>query len=270
MSKNIVKKSDTENLPAEADLLQAMIEDAGEGTEAIRASDITTPFLRIIQALSPELDSRKSAYVEGAKKGDIINTATREIFKEAVVLPCYYQAQYVEWKPRTAGGGLVAIHLNKDVLAGTVRNEKNQDINAAGNEIVLTGMFYCLLIRDEETLDFETVAIPMQKTQFKKAKQWNAIIMNNKGRAPSGDIFVKPIFSQAFKLKTIQEQNARGEAYENWTVEKYKNIQELKNGATFYQAAKLFGQVAKDGGVKTESLDNGEDIESGIDTSSVM
>ena len=39
------------------------------------------PFIRILQALSPQLNKQDSLYIKGAEQGDIFNTVNQEIYK---------------------------------------------------------------------------------------------------------------------------------------------------------------------------------------------
>ena len=75
-------------LPAE--LAAAFEDDAGFGFEEVTSSDLQIPFLRIIQALSPQLKKSDAAFIEGAGQGDIFNTVTNKVWdadEGVIVLP---------------------------------------------------------------------------------------------------------------------------------------------------------------------------------------
>jgi hypothetical protein len=269
MSKNKQVAIKDEKIALPAELLEDLIADSGAGLEEMKASDMTTPFIRIVQALSPELDESKANYIAGAKKGSLFNTVTREVFEEITVIPCFYQTQFVEWRPRDSGGGFVAVHTDESILDGTKKVD-NKDINSEGNEIVRTAMYYCLRVINAEEFDFEPVAIPMQKTQLKKARNLNSIVQRNTIRDPkTGKIYVQPLFSQVFKFKSITESNKKGQSYSNWTFEKIAKTFEFENGTSFYQAAKTFCEGIKAGSVKVDGYANEEDIGS-VDIAAVM
>ena len=61
-----------ENLPVA--FASDMMADAGMGFENVSANDVAIPYLKILQALSPEL--RGATKVAGAEEGLIINTVT--------------------------------------------------------------------------------------------------------------------------------------------------------------------------------------------------
>ena len=60
----------------------AFMEDAGSGLENIGAEDVTIPRLKILQAMSPEVNKHDGKYVKGATTGDIINTVNSTLYNE--------------------------------------------------------------------------------------------------------------------------------------------------------------------------------------------
>ena len=84
---------DLKTLDAQATLpaamAQAFANDAGRGMEEADKDSYAIPFLAILQGLSPQIES-----VEGARPGMICNTITNELFKECLVIPCYYQRRF--------------------------------------------------------------------------------------------------------------------------------------------------------------------------------
>ena len=69
MNKEIVVKED--QLPTE--LLDEITASAGVGT-AFDSSEMQIPFIRIIQAMSPQANKKDDAYIQGADIGDAFNT----------------------------------------------------------------------------------------------------------------------------------------------------------------------------------------------------
>ena len=73
-------------------------DDAGSGWENTGTEDFTIPFLAILQSMSPQVQETEAEFIEGAKAGMLINTATQELYdgKEGVELvPCYTQHLFV-------------------------------------------------------------------------------------------------------------------------------------------------------------------------------
>ena len=96
-------------LPTE--LEEAFAEDSGSGFEGITTSDLQIPFIRIINALSPQIDKDDSAnFIKGSSAGDIFNTVTKQMWEGdegVVVLPSIYHMKLLEFVPRSEGGGFV-------------------------------------------------------------------------------------------------------------------------------------------------------------------
>ena len=63
-----------------ADLAAAFAADSGVGFEEVTSSDLQIPFLRIIQALSPQLKKNDPAYIEGA--GQLCPECYNEIYQK--------------------------------------------------------------------------------------------------------------------------------------------------------------------------------------------
>ena len=54
--------------------------DSGMGFEEVDKDDFQIPFVRILQALSPQLKKSDASYIEGASQGDIFNTVTHQVW----------------------------------------------------------------------------------------------------------------------------------------------------------------------------------------------
>ena len=103
MNKEIVVKED--QLPV--DLLDEITASAGEGT-TFDSSEMQIPFIRIIQALSPQVQKKDPAFIAGADQGDAFNTVTNEHWNGddgLIVVPCYQETKFLEFVPRDSGGG---------------------------------------------------------------------------------------------------------------------------------------------------------------------
>ena len=75
------------------DASSVLEEFAGEGLEEVTAEDLAIPFLRVLAQLSPQVNKRDGAYVEGAEAGMIYNTVANEAYdgeKGILVIPCHY------------------------------------------------------------------------------------------------------------------------------------------------------------------------------------
>lgn len=104
-----VAKSDIVGQPDYEDL------DFGPGDE-VEAHELSIPFFAILQANSPEVEEQT---IKGAKAGIIFNTVTKELYPNGVfVLPVKKDYKFVQWIPRTRGGGFAGAHDPKSELVG--------------------------------------------------------------------------------------------------------------------------------------------------------
>lgn len=74
------------------------------GTEALGAGDVEIPRIKLMQALSPELEE-----FNDLKQGDFFHTlAEQNLGKELRVTPIYVDSRFILWRPRESGGGILA------------------------------------------------------------------------------------------------------------------------------------------------------------------
>ena len=84
--------------------------DSGEGFDGTTASDLSIPFINVLQSNSPEIVEN---LIPGAQMGDMVNTVTKELIKGKDgfnFIPVYKEESWVEWIPRNDGGGIAATH----------------------------------------------------------------------------------------------------------------------------------------------------------------
>ena len=105
MSKAVTKKED--NLPSAIE--DEIFETAGDGID-YDTSELQIPFLRLVQAMSPQLKKTDPKFISGCSQGDMFNTVTGQFWdgEEGVtVIPCFQETKYLEFIPRDQGGGFV-------------------------------------------------------------------------------------------------------------------------------------------------------------------
>jgi len=216
-----------------------MLADAGLGFENVSANDVAIPYLKVLQALSPEL--RGVTKIAGAEEGLIINTVTGQLMKEARIIPCAFKKSYVEWTPREAGGGLVKEWTDEKILEKTKKNERNQDVLPSGNLIVTTAYHYVLVLADG---GFERALIAMSSTQLKKSRRWLGQMMALQVKVGEKS-FTPPPFSHSYHVGTGMETKDANSWY-GWLINDPKMVQDRN----VYDAAKKFGQDVTAGLVK--------------------
>lgn len=235
-----------------------LVEDAGVGQESMDREDYMIPRLQILQSLSPQVNKRDGAYIEGAEAGFILNTVTRDAYdgeKGIIVVPVNYRRTYIEWKPRSAGGGLIRDHGNdSSILQSCKRDEETfRDLTPEGNEIVTTSEYFCYIV-DEKTGTFNQALIAMTSSQLKKARRWNSMIAQLQIPNPKGGVFNPACFWNAYKLTTVPEENDKGSWF-GWQIDQMFDansggiIKNIPNGQDIYLAARSFRDQIKQGSV---------------------
>lgn len=188
---------------------------AGAGFENQTADDYAIPFLHILQALSPQLQEN-----DALRQGMVINTVTGETFegKSGIAfVPATTQRQYVEWKPREAGGGFVAAHepTSEKVRACVATQEFGNYTTPEGNELIETFYVYGIAV-DAEGNAIEAV-LAFTSSKIKKYKGWMTKAKTIQIGLPDGRRIPAPLFAHRYRLKTVSEKNNKGQ-YFNWDI----------------------------------------------------
>ena len=149
-------------------------DDAAKGLEGIQQEDLATPRIKVLMALSPELNE-----IADAKAGMIYNTVSGELYDGSQgikVLPCAYIRQYVEWQDRGQGSGApVNVYgSDSDILTQTTRDNNNKDRLENGNYIETCANHFVLVVGDDGQVS--PAVIIMKSTQLKKSRKWNSMM----------------------------------------------------------------------------------------------
>lgn len=232
------------NTAISADLLEDLMLDAGEGA-AFSADEMQIPFVRLLQALSPQLNKKKAEYIDGASSGDAFNNVTGQYWdgeQGLTVIPCYQTTKYLEFTPREMGGGFRGeIKPNNPVLQQTTRSG-SKEILPNGNELVKSDQHFCLIV--DEDGGFQPAVIDMKSTQLKVSRRWKTQIAMQKVTLPNGSV-TPPVFATMWKLRSVEESNDQG-SWSNWAVEKVGLVKDRD----LYQEARTFRKSIEAGEVK--------------------
>jgi len=187
--------------------------DMGQETEFDR-DDLAIPFIRIIQALSPQLKRTKAEYLEEAEEGMLFNTASGELIdgeKGLILIPAKYTRSFTEWAPKR--GGLIADHGNNaSILEHCTRGEKGGWIHENGNDIAESALYY-VVVFDPETGLSDHAVLTLSGTQWPKARKWNTMMRKLKVQGPKGFINNPAPFAGAYLMTTVAESNDQGDWY---------------------------------------------------------
>jgi hypothetical protein len=228
------------------------------GFENVGVDDTATPFLKLLQKMSPETEKGTADYIEGAEAGGILNSVTKQIYGGDTgvhVVPCTFRREYIEWAPRESSQGApVARHAaTSDILARTSRSQDNKDVLPNGNYVENTAQWYVILLNDDHS-EWTPAMVSMKSTQLKRARSWMSMIRES--RAPV-------MFSHLYKLTSILEQNNKGNWY-SWVINRntaldinYETMTGTQQDSEIFKAAYEFALAVKQGEVDaTEPSDN--------------
>ena len=221
---------------------------AGAGAE-FSSDEMQMPFIRIAQAMSPEIKKSDAKFIEGCGQGDIFNNLTQEYWDKGVeIIPCYVQTKYTEWVPIDDGGGFVGEIDPKDpVLTQTTREGATETL-PNGNEVVKSDNYVVLAKSSDGS--WTPAVLDMKSTALKVSRRWKTQInLQTITHPKTNKIAPCPIFGNIWMLKTVEETNKQNQTYFNYSVTKVGLIQD---GNLFNQAKTLHVSSAK-GEVKTDA-----------------
>lgn len=237
------KKAVSENLPAAVasaglpDYLATDLEHVSGLGNSQDMRDQKMPFLAILQKGSPQVNEEESKFIEGARAGMLVNTATGRLYSgkegEAEVVVIGYRRNFVEWKPNR--GGYVNTHefdARKLKSLGAVRKttmhegrERSQIVMPNGN--IINDTAYTLVM-----LERTIMVIGASSTALGPMRDWmsyrNSLYHRDKQL---------PSFAKKYKLFTVYEKNDAGDWY-NW-----KPVDNGYTDSETYELAKM-GAIA--------------------------
>lgn len=235
------------------ELAAMLTADSGMGKENITTADMAIPRLTILQPLSPQVTPGKAEYNETAKPGMIYDSVMNKFYSGAsglISLPVHFRSAYLEWIPRSAGGGFVADHgSDSSILTRTkVDPATKANLTAEGHEVILTAEYFCYLLNPEGV---SQAIISMAKTQHRKARVWNTLINQFEIPNPADPSQkINPaMFYRTYHLTTVLETNDKGSWF-GWKIEPDKNTLDLPGGRELYLRARKFHADIAAGAVK--------------------
>lgn len=201
MSKKDVAKKES----AELAMLEGMDQSDGGGFENADGDSFSVPFIKVLQKLSPQVDEDTDDHIEGAKAGMLFNNVTGELFPDGMrVIPCHYVRTFLEWVPRSSGGGLANVFeadAGAALLQSCTKDEETfRDILPNGNELQDTRVHYVLA----ESADgsWSPAIISLSRTQVKSSKDWMSKM--KQWKLPNGN--GAAMFAQVWNLGTKKKQ----------------------------------------------------------------
>lgn len=179
-------------------------------------ADVAVPFLKVLQALSPECTPGSSDYRENARPGMIAHSITKDVFQTVEITPVVYKRSYLEWVPRNKGGGFRGEHppeTHEQIYNRCKDPSTGKCTLDNGNDLIETLSFFCLL----HGTTVEPVIISMSSTQTKTARQWNQ--MQQRFVPPGAPMRSYKRCIARYTFATDMQRNDKG-AWYTWRVAK--------------------------------------------------
>ena len=244
------------------------------GFEGTTINDLAIPFVNVLQPMSPEV---VEGTVEDARAGDLLNSVTKEIIKQPlIVIPVFKEVSVVEWVPRSKGGGLVDRHdPDGEIYTKVIKDNGGSRIppkdadgkriafkSPSGNDLVETYYVYCLIMDETGTESEGYCVLSFTSTKIKVHKNWMTSMYTIKGRPP--------IFANRCKISTVREIRDSGTSFNykigpmNATWKDSLIPPNTDQGMALLKEAKEFGDMIEQGLARAdfESIsDSGPDIE---------
>lgn len=178
------------------------------GFENVTQDDFAIPFIGILQPMSPQVNDG----VDGAKPGRLVNSVTGEFADSLLFIPAYTTQEFLEWKPRESGGGLVDRHAPNSPVVQAAKDtaESFNSLTHNGNTLEQTYAMYGLLLdaADDEAPSGMAV-ITFTSTKIKVYKQLMYRLRMAMVDTPNGKT-CPPLFSHRLLIETTKQQNSKG------------------------------------------------------------
>ena len=236
----------------------AFADDMGAGFEETSSTDYAIPFLKILQALSPECSPGNSAYDEELRPGMFYNSVTHESYKGSeglLFVPSYYRRVGLLWTPKDDGGGFkgsIDAAQMESILPNCTRDDRNNEVTPDGLHLIDTREWYVLII-DPTGESCTPVLMSLSKTQLKKSKRWLTLAQGLRYKGQP-----MPLFSQVYRLTTVPEKNDQG----SWMGLELAHVGSVPS-MNVYAEAKRFREMVISGSVKSASYGTDDPVAAG-------
>ena len=184
-----------------------VVKGTGLGNEEVNKEHLQTPRVKLIQTMSNEVDKNHSEYIEDLSPGDFLNSVTKENYgTEIYVLNVKFTEDFVVWKKREIGGGLLG---NFKGLAEATDYLTSNDLDVDQHDIIQT-QSHLLMQKSTSTGELGIPFImDFASSKLRVSRSWNSQIQTKGGDR----------FASLWKMKSVQTANKVGQKFMNLTVE---------------------------------------------------
>lgn len=182
-------------------------EAAGGGFENVGKDDMIVPWLTLLQSNSPQVED------EGLTAGQFYNTVTKAVAANINFLPVHIEQAFVEWVPRTKGGGFVGLHApNSQEVQGAIEDNggsKFGSLKIGENDLTETKYVYGLVLNEKGDEAEGFAVISFKKTAIQPFKSW-VTAMRTLLVGPPGQRKPVPLFANRARLGSVKQKNEKG------------------------------------------------------------
>ncbi len=238
------------------DDLRALLETASRETPAGSRDVMMTPFLRIAQAMSPQLKRTEAAHIPGLEEGDIFEVVSGRYWKAnegVTVIPCAYEHVCTRWRVREEGGGFLSEEpfgpnhkANLDWLLALPRDQKKRRRDETGAQVTTAFKYYVLIVERDGTVTPAVVA--MTGAEERVARRWNTLLHTQQAVIEGAGRMRAPFFWRSFILTTSDRRNEEG-TWKGWTVTPGTLTLMLPDGQALLTQAHQFARAVQAGEV---------------------
>lgn len=194
------------------DVMDMMADREGVGYEDTTSDDYLIPFVTLLQKGSPQVEPGHAKYLEKAKMGMFLESATSMLFEQIEFIPCFYERKFTEWVPREQGGGFKGRHdVNSPIVGGAKRDEEDGKLRLENGHTLSDTRYWFGLLRTN--IGWRKAVVAMTSTQLKKSRAW----MNRQDairlRRKDGSLFLPPIYAHTWTFGSALESNNKGSWY---------------------------------------------------------
>lgn len=175
------------------------VEGVDSGFEGTTLDSFKTPFLKILQDLSPEIKQNSSRRIPEAEIGMFYNTATGELSKEVNIIVLKVVHSIIAWKP-DRGGFVWRYHKSEeDDIVAERDGLKKWDAN--GNELMDTMEFFCVNANDYTDM----FVFPLSSTSLKYARNFNSRLraLKHKGKQ------IGVTWAGVWNIRTVEDRDGQ-------------------------------------------------------------
>lgn len=212
-------------LAEQASVDAELFEDAGGGFELADADCYAIPFLKLLQAMSPECNEAEGTAVPGARSGMFYLTSTGELFdgdKGVYILQVEFERRFLHWRPKSdSGGGFLGAVSVADIM-GMQTREAQGDEKPRGARFSDDGTYYndtrehYVLVAappaapGEQPSSWSMAMISLSSTQIKKSKKLMQALSALRIEGAGGKFFNPPTWSRWIHVQREPEKNNDG------------------------------------------------------------